>query len=166
MISPSRPWVIADLLSSTDFPTPGTRQSSQWPHLILENQDCQPKLLPVQWQWWAQAATFVKLLAQDALPKYLQLLPTKSTSTCVSDDSQPRSNTFTSNPFNRSCWWALSDPVRLDFLLSDSILRGGMEQHAVSIIAELKYVIFQLRSQKWASHFLEGHGSKGGHKDA
>lgn len=65
-----------------------------------------------------------KLLAQDVVPKHLQLLPSQSTLTCLSVDGQPRANAFTPNPFQKSLWQALSDTVRLDFRLSDSISKG------------------------------------------
>lgn len=172
MISSSRPLVTADPSShhchlQTSL-TPGTRQGSLWPHLVMKNQNCQPELLHMQWQCTGSlmgtSCHVCKTAGTGCSSQVFTAPPTKSTSTCLSDDRQPRSNTFTPNPFHRWCWWALSDTVRLDFLLLDSIARGGMEQHTVSIVSELKYIIFQLRSQKQASHFLERHGSRGGPK--
>lgn len=54
MISSSRPLVTADPSShhchlQTSL-TPGTRQGSLWPHLVMKNQNCQPELLHMQWQ--------------------------------------------------------------------------------------------------------------------
>lgn len=150
MSSPSTPGHCTPLvspLSSTDSPQPWHRTGlSVAPQTVENQQEILHKQLLCTTSLMGTSCHCVKLLAQDVLPKYLQLPPTKRTSNC-SHDSQPRSSTFTPNPFHRSCWWALSGTIRLGFWLSDSNLRGGMEQHTVSIIAELKYIIFQLRFQ-------------------